>query len=66
MEYKTYYTDVQVSAEDKVFHGKIKGINDLVSFEGRTVAELKKAFHEAVDDYVATCEELGKEPEKAN
>ncbi len=64
MEYKTYYANIQFSAEDEVFHGKIIGINDLVSFEGTTVAELKKAFHEAVDDYLATCKELGKEPEK--
>ena len=52
------------SAEDEVFHGKIIGINDLVSFEGTTVKELKKAFHQAVEDYLETCEELGKEPEK--
>ena len=64
IEYKTYYASVQFSAEDEVFHGKIIGINDLVSFEGTTVAELKKAFHEAVNDYLATCKELGKDPEK--
>ena len=64
LEYKTYYAEVHFSAEDEVFHGKIIGINDLVNFEGTTVKELKKAFHEAVDDYLDTCKELGKEPEK--
>lgn len=64
LEYKTYYAEVHFSAEDEVFHGKIIGINDLVNFEGTTVKELKKAFHEAVDDYLDVCNELGKEPEK--
>jgi predicted HicB family RNase H-like nuclease len=64
LQYKTYYATVHFSAEDEVFFGEIIGINDLVSFEGTTVKELKKAFHEAVDDYIATCKELGKDPEK--
>lgn len=64
LQYKTYLATVHFSAEDEVFYGEIIGINDLVSFEGTTVKELKEAFHEAVDDYIATCKELGKEPEK--
>jgi predicted HicB family RNase H-like nuclease len=35
-----------------------------VNFEGASVKELKKAFHEAVEDYLETCKELGKEPNK--
>lgn len=64
LEYKSYYAEVHFNSEDEVFHGKIIGINDLVNFEGASVKELKKAFHEAVDDYLATCKELGKEPDK--
>jgi predicted HicB family RNase H-like nuclease len=64
LEYKNYYATLHFNAKDEVFHGKIIGINDLVSFEGTTVAQLKKAFHEAVDDYLETCKGLGKEPEK--
>lgn len=43
------------------FYGKMIGINDLVSFEGTSVKELEKEFQEAVEDYLATCRELGKE-----
>ena len=64
LEYKNYYAEVHFSSEDEVFYGKIIGINDLVSFEGTTVNELKEAFQEAVDDYLITCQELGKDPEK--
>jgi len=64
IQYKGYSASVQFSAEDEVFCGKIIGINDLVSFEGDTVQELKKSFHESVDDYVETCKEIGKVPNK--
>lgn len=64
LQYKDYYASVHFSAEDDVFHGKIIGINDLVSFEGASVKELKKAFHEAVEDYLDTCRQLKKEPNK--
>ncbi|HEX7359476.1 MAG TPA: type II toxin-antitoxin system HicB family antitoxin [Bryobacteraceae bacterium] len=55
MEYKGYVGSVHYSAEDEVFHGKLEGIRDLVTYEGTDVASLKAAFVEAVDDYLATC-----------
>jgi predicted HicB family RNase H-like nuclease len=64
LTYKNFIGSVQFSAEDKVFHGKIEGISDLVTFEGQRVAELIKAFHEAVNDYIELCKEAGKEPER--
>ena len=36
--------------------------SDDVYFEGSSVQELRAAFHEAVDDYLAYCEETGREP----
>jgi predicted HicB family RNase H-like nuclease len=64
LEYKNYYATVHFNADDEVFFGKIIGINDLVSFEGTTVPKLKAAFREAVEDYLETCKEIGKDPEK--
>ena len=37
----------------------------MVGFHAETVADLNAAFREAVNDYVATCRAIGKEPEKA-
>lgn len=65
IKYKDYYGSVEYSAEDRVFHGKIEFINDLVTFEATTVNDLEKEFEYAVDDYIETCEELGREPQKA-
>lgn len=64
IQYQNYYASVQFSAVDEVFYGKILGINDLVSFEGSSVKELKDSFKEAVEDYIETCAEIGKTPEK--
>ncbi len=65
LEYKNYTSTIHFNSDDKVFYGKIIGINDLVLFEGSSVDELIDAFEEAVDDYLETCKELGKEPNKA-
>lgn len=44
--------------------GKVIGVNDLITFEGTSVSELKNSFQEAVDGYLETCETLGKSPDK--
>ena len=59
LEHQGFYGIVDYSSEDEVFHGKIVGINDLVTFEGDSVASLKNSFIEAVEDYVALCQEVG-------
>lgn len=65
MTYKQFISIISYSSEDDIFHGKIEGIDDLVTFEGRSVDELKKAFQEAVEDYIETCKQIGKDPLKS-
>lgn len=65
MKYKDYIASMHFSPEDEVFFGKIEGIDDSVTFEGSSVSELKSAFHEAAEDYMAICEEAGKDPRKS-
>jgi predicted HicB family RNase H-like nuclease len=64
LQYNGYYAEIHLSSDDDVFYGKLLGISDLVSFEGASVSGLKQAFHEAVEDYLETCADLGKDPEK--
>ena len=54
--YKGFIATVHFSAEDDCFFGKIEEIDDLISFEGKSVNELKKAFISAVEDYIHLCE----------
>jgi len=60
LQYNGFIGSVHFSAEDAVFHGKIEGIGDLVTFEGESVAELQQAFKEAIEDYIEICEQQGK------
>src|SRR5690606_34532750 len=64
LEYKGYSGTVEFSATDEVFYGKLNGIRDVVTFEADSVSKLKKAFKEAVDDYIQTCQKTGKNPDK--
>jgi len=54
--YKGFIGSVHFSAEDNVFFGKVDGINDLITFEGGSVAELKNAFHHVIDEHIKDCE----------
>ena len=51
-EFKGYKGSVAFSEEDKVFFGKIQGINNVVTFEAASKIELEKAFQESVLDYL--------------
>jgi predicted HicB family RNase H-like nuclease len=65
LKYKGYIGSVAYSEPDKVFFGKIEGIDGLVNYEGESVQELTSAFQEAVDDYLIFCQEHNVKPEKS-
>lgn len=64
MTYKGYAARIEYSDEDHCFIGHIAGINDIVGFHGDSVAQLRTAFEEAVEDYLETCEKLNRPPQK--
>ena len=64
MQYKGYTARIEYSDGDACFVGHIAGINDIVGFHGESVTELKAAFEEAVDDYLATCKKLKRSPQR--
>ena len=65
MRHKGYAARIEYSEEDGCFVGHIAGIRDIVGFHGESVAELRSAFEQTVDDYLETCAILGKEPQKS-
>lgn len=65
LKYKNFIGTVQYSADDDIFYGRIDGIDDLVSFESDNVKDLRRAFEEAVNDYLQLCEGTGKDPLKS-
>ncbi len=64
MQYKGYAARIEYSDEDGCLVGHIAGIKDIVGFHGESVTEMRAAFEEAVDDYLALCAETGKRPER--
>jgi predicted HicB family RNase H-like nuclease len=64
MHCKGYEAIVEYDEDAELFHGEIIDMRDVVTFQGRSVDELKQAFSDSVDDYLAFCAERGEEPEK--
>jgi len=64
MTYQGYAARIEYSEDDGCFVGHIAGIRDVIGFHGESVVELRGAFTEAVDDYLETCERLGRTPQK--
>jgi predicted HicB family RNase H-like nuclease len=64
MKYRDYFGSVHYNDDDRIFHGKVEFIRALVSYEGTDVESLRRAFGEAVDDYLELCHKQKTEPEK--
>ena len=55
--YRGYTATVEYRSDDDCLVGRLIGIKDIVGFHGDSVRELKRAFREAVDDYIAALAE---------
>ncbi len=64
LKYRGYTGSVNFDADDKIFHGRVLGVSDVIGFEGKSVNELEQDFASSIDDYFEMCQELGREPEK--
>jgi predicted HicB family RNase H-like nuclease len=64
MTYKGYEAIIEYDEDTEFFHGEILNLRDVITFQGQSVAELKQAFADSVEDYLAFCKERGEEPEK--
>lgn len=64
MSYKGYEAIVEYDEDAGIFHGEVADLRDVITFQGKSVAELKKALAGSIEDYLAFCKERGEEPEK--
>jgi predicted HicB family RNase H-like nuclease len=64
MEYKGYIGKVEIDDEAVILHGEVINIRDVITFEGKSVDEIQKAFRESVDDYLEFCAQREESPEK--
>ena len=64
MKYKTYIGRVEYDDQAKIFHGKVIGLKDVITFQGTSIEELEQSFKDSIDDYLAFCKEREEKPEK--
>ncbi len=64
MQYKGYLARIVFDEESNIFHGEVINIRDIVTFQGKSVDELKKAFEVSIEDYLDFCAERKEEPDK--
>lgn len=64
MEYKGYIGKVEFDDDAGIFHGEVINTRDVITFQGVSVAELKRAFRESVEDYLAFCRDRNETPDK--
>ena len=62
--YNGYIGVVEFDDEIDAFHGTVINTNDVITFYGASVAELREEMQKSVDAYLAFCREQGKEPEE--
>ncbi len=62
--YRGYTAGIEFDEEDRIFTGRLAGIEDIVVFHGTTVDELEEAFRESVDSYLEISERTGRAPQK--
>ncbi len=64
MRYKDYRGQLTYDEEARIFHGRVVGLKDVITFQGTTVDELEQALKDSVNAYLDWCEKLGEKPEK--
>lgn len=64
MKYEDYIATIEYDDEASLFHGEVANLRDVITFQGRSAAELKKAFRKSIEDYLAFCARRGEEPER--
>lgn len=64
MEYKGYVGYVTFDDEADLFHGEVINTRDVITFQGKSVEEIRNEFQASVDEYLEWCKERGEIPNK--
>lgn len=64
MTYQGYTARIEYDERDNILVSRVLGLRAMISFHGETVAELRKAFVGAIEDFLADCKAQGISPEK--
>jgi predicted HicB family RNase H-like nuclease len=62
--HKGYVGFVNFDNDAEIFHGEVINTKDIITFQGTSASELKLAFIDSIEDYLAFCKENNEEPDK--
>lgn len=64
MEYKGYIGFFTFDEKLELFQGRVSNIEDLITFQGKSLETLHDSFRDAINEYMAWYKKIGKNPEK--
>jgi len=64
IEYKGYIGVVDFDPEIDLFHGTVINTQDVITFYGASITELRAEMQKSLEVYFEVCEEQGKTPDK--
>jgi predicted HicB family RNase H-like nuclease len=64
LKYKGYTGYVEFDDESGIFHGEVLDLRDIITFQGKSVEEIKKSFRDSIDDYLEFCKERNENADK--
>ena len=64
LKYKGYIGHLVFDDDAEIFHGEVINTKDVITFQGKSVEEIKKEFEESIDDYLEFCESRNEKPDK--
>jgi predicted HicB family RNase H-like nuclease len=64
MNHKGYIGLVTYDEEAGILHGEVINTHDVITFQATCAEDIKQAFIDSVEDYLAFCAERGEKPER--
>ncbi len=64
MSYRGYKGYFEYDEKADIFHGQVIGIRDVITFQGRSIDDLKVSLKDSIDDYLEMCDQEEKSPDK--
>lgn len=64
MEYKGYVGVFTFDEKLELFIGRVSNSKTPITFQGKSMESLEYAFKDSINEYLAWCKKIGKDPEK--
>lgn len=64
MKYKSYEAVIKYDEDGQFFHGEVVNTRDVITFQGKSITELKREMKASVDQYLEFCRKRKEEPDR--